>query len=537
MMMKYLLLHFWLFSLLNAVASDSVEASNAKGKIGLTKEERTYLSQKKKIIVCDYAEWMPYIGHEGKKTFGIVYDYYKAFERRIGVPIRFVHKPDIPSCVDMVAEGQADAVVSMGTPNTFAEIALSDEFGEDFVALVTRLNTPFVSDVKTLNGKRVGIVRHYRNMIAYVKKTYPMLQLALVASTKEGLDKVANGELDAFIDIYRIAVYNIQREHIGELKINTKVDPLVMRAHVGLAKENVLLRDIFNKAIANLSAEEKIKMIDRWMRAKEIVRPDYRLLGEIVAVALLLLLGFLYYHLRVHYRQKVLLARQAKLAAMGSMINNIAHQWRQPLSRINSTVTVLKTVGCKNLDEIQCIEKLTLIEENTAYMSDTIEAFMHFFTPGKQKRDCNLHRCMRRALKLAGIEDKPVEVSLKIDKKVSFFTYEEELMQAVLVILNNAMENFKIRSVPHPKIVIRLKATSESIVLVIRDNGGGIAEEERDRIFEPYYTTKFQHEGRGLGLYMAKLLIEESMEGTLQAENKEGGAMFIITIPKEQTDA
>ena len=536
-MIKILLLFFaFQYTLCAEDRNDTLQSDQMK-KIELAQAEKSFLENKKEIIVCDYAEWMPYIGHNKGHTFGIVYDYYKAFEKRIGIPIRFVNMPDIPACVAMVAKGHADAVVSMGTPNTFLEIALSEEFGEDFVALITRLKIPFIGNIKTLEGKKIGVVRHYKNMIAYLHQTYPALQFQMAASTKDGLDKVANGELDAFIDIYRIAAYNIQREHIGELKINTKVSPLIMRAHVGLRKEDVILKNIFNKAIASLSAEEKTRIINHWMRAKEVAKPDYRLIAEIIVAALLILLAFLYYHLRVRYHQKELLDRQAKLAGMGSMINNIAHQWRQPLSRINSNITVLKSLLDSDESQKETIrQKLDSIEENTQYMSDTIEAFMHFFAPGKPKSRCYISHCVHKALNLTGINDKDIEVTVNADKEISLYTYEEELIQVLLIILNNAVDNFKIKSAQNPKIEIQIKSTPERVILSIHDNGGGIAEKETDRIFEPYHTTKFEHEGAGLGLYMAKLLTENSMGGHLIAKNENGGAMFEIILPAGRTN-
>ncbi|WP_294954920.1 ATP-binding protein [Sulfurovum sp.] len=503
-----------------------------------TPEEQAYLSQKKKITVCDYAEWMPYIGHEGNHTFGIVHDYYKAFERRIGVPIRFIHLSDLPACVTMVTQGQADAVVSMGSPNTFSGIALSNEFGEDFVALTTRLKTPFVNNMKMLEGKKVGIIGHYKNMIAYLHQTYPTLQLQTTKSTKDGLDKVANRTLYAFIDIYRIAAYNIRREHIGELKINTKVEPLVMRAHVGLRKNDILLKHIFNKAIADLSTEEKTRMINHWMSAKEVVKADYRLLAEIIAVALLFLLGLLYYHLKVRYRQKTLLEKQAKLAGMGSMINNIAHQWRQPLSRINSNVTVMKSLLDSDDAQKELLEqKLDSIEENTQYMSDTIEDFMHFFHPDKQRTHFSLQACIEKALHLTGIYSKNIEVTLNPNKEIYVNTYRKELTQIILIILNNAIDNFKIKSIADPKIEIHMRRLHGKIILSIQDNGGGIEAKELERIFEPYYTTKFKHEGTGLGLYMAKLLTENSMGGQLRVKNYNNGAYFEIVLFEEKKDA
>ncbi|WP_158298200.1 ATP-binding protein [Sulfurovum sp. NBC37-1] len=518
------------------VADQSIPSNT---KINFTQDEQDYLSKKKEVIVCDYGEWMPYIGHDETHTFGILYDFYKVFASKIGVPMRFVHKPDMEACVTMVTEGEADAVVSLGTPNTFSDIALSHEYGNDFVALVTQLQTPFIRDMKVLNGKAVGIIGHYKNMIAYLHNTYPSLQLQKVDSTADGLAQVAKGELYAFIDIYRIAAYTIRREHVGELKINTKVYPLVMRAHVGLRKEDVLLKSIFNKAIDNLSTAEKTRMIGHWMRAEKVVKPDYRLLIEIVTGALLLLLGFLYYHLKVRYRQKALLEKQAKLAGMGSMISNIAHQWRQPLSRINSNITVMKMLLDSNeAQKEQLTEKLNSIEENTQYMSDTIEDFLHFFHPNKQKTSVLLQACVEKALHLTGIYSKNIKVSINANKESWVYTYEKELIQVILIILNNAMDNFKIKSTSDPKIEISVESHQGKALLSIRDNGGGIEEKEIDRIFEPYYTTKFKHEGTGLGLYMAKLLTENSMGGSLRVKNVKGGALFEIALPKgENKDA
>ena len=161
---------------------------------------------------------------------------------------------------------------------------------------------------------------------------------------------------------------------------------------------------------------------------------------------------------------------------------------------------------------------------------------MHFFTPDKQKSHCHISRCIQKALNLTGLNDKDIEVTVNADKEISLYTYEEELIQVLLIILNNAVDNFKIKSILNPKIEIQIKSTHEQVILSILDNGGGIEEKETDRIFEPYYTTKLEHEGTGLGLYMAKLLTENSMGGHLIAKNENGGAMFEIILPAEQTN-
>jgi len=536
------ILKYIMFSTLLFVYANANSSFKSVNNIEFTQEEQNYISGKKEIRVCDYAEWMPYIGHDKTHTYGILYDYYEAFESRIGIPMQFVHKPNMQACVTMVLQGEADVVVSLGTPNTFSGITLSNEYGNDFVAMVTHLNTPFIRDIKVLEGKEIGVIEHYKNMISYLHKTYPTLEFQKINTTAEGLKKVSNGELYAFIDIYRVAAYAITRTHVGELKINTEVYPLVLRAHVGMREEDVLLKNIFNKAIADLSGGEKTRMIDHWMRAEKVVKMDYRLLAEIILVALLLLLGFIYYHLKQRKQQRLLLEKQTKLASMGSMIGNIAHQWRQPLSRINSNITVMKSLlHTDSVDREFLEKKLNNIEDNTQYMSETIEDFMNYFHPDKEKTHFLLRQCIDKALNLTGISDKDIEVSIIADKEIELYTYKKELTQVILIILNNTIDNFKIKSISAPKIKINFQKVSKKVTLSIHDNGGGIKEKELDRIFEPYYTTKFEHEGTGLGLYMAKMLIENSMNGELRVKNTNNGAFFEIELPvefpKERTNA
>jgi len=525
-------------NILRPVVHNTTASESKNAKIDLTQEEEKYLAGKKEITVCDYANWMPYVGHDKGRTFGIIYDYYKAFEARIGVPIEFVHRSNMLACVSEVTEGKADVVSSLGTPNTFSDISLSDEYGNDFVALVTQLNTPFVRDVKELKDKKVAVIGHYKNMIAYLHQTYPSLKFQITDSTEDGLKEVANGKLYAFIDIYRIAAYNIRREHIGELKINTKIYPLVLRAHVGLRKEDSILKDIFNKAIADVSTEEKRKMIDQWMRAEKIPETNYVLIGEILLFALLVILWLLYRQFKERKRQESMLSKQTKLAGMGTMINNVAHQWRQPLNRINSNIAVINSILHEETVDRNMIEsKMVNIKNSTQYMSDTIEDFSNYFSPNKVQTRFMIEDTLKKALTLMGSRTKDVDIAIGSDREVWVNSFEKEFQQVILIIMNNAIDNFESQSTADPKINITIREDNKQVTLSVQDNGGGIKEKDIDRIFEPYYTTKFANEGTGLGLYMAKMLIESSMGGHLSVKNVNDGACFEIKLAKGKSDA
>jgi signal transduction histidine kinase len=232
-------------------------------------------------------------------------------------------------------------------------------------------------------------------------------------------------------------------------------------------------------------------------------------------------------------QQNLLMAQQARLASMGEMINNIAHQWRQPLHRINSCVAVLHSIQAKNSEHQSHLDtKLKMIEENTKYMSDTIEDFSHFFHPDKVQTDFKLKESIEKSLFLIESRLSSVQVSLRVHKSLTIFSYNKEYQQVLLSILHNALDNFQSHQTLEPKIDIDAIERENDVILTIQDNGGGIQEENLQRVFEPYYTTKFKDEGTGLGLYMAKMIIESSMGGTLEVTNQKGGACFTITLPK-----
>ncbi len=236
--------------------------------------------------------------------------------------------------------------------------------------------------------------------------------------------------------------------------------------------------------------------------------------------------------------QNNFMAHQARLASMGEMINNIAHQWRQPLNRINSCVAVLSSIPNSNSDESQMIEsKIKNIEQNTRYMSDTIEDFANFFHPNKEQTKFTLQDTVQKALALIRSRTGKIKISISSEEEVWVSSFEKEYQQVILSILHNAIDNFEEKATEEPNINIIIKVNHNTPYLCIQDNGGGIDIEDINRIFEPYYTTKFSAEGTGLGLYMAKMIIESSMGGVLKVTNKGNGACFTIEIPKGDADA
>jgi PAS domain S-box-containing protein len=233
--------------------------------------------------------------------------------------------------------------------------------------------------------------------------------------------------------------------------------------------------------------------------------------------------------------QQVILMQQSKLAQMGEMIENIAHQWRQPLAQINSTILVIDTQLTKlGVDNENIEEKLTQIESLTSYMSKTIDDFKNFFHPDKSKqyfqiKDAveNAYDVLKGRLKILNIE-----IAFTIQKDLQINSYKYELQQVILTLLNNAIDAIESQKISQGKIELLAKEFQNDIIITVQDNARGIQSEIVDKVFDPYFTTKHKTQGTGLGLYMAKMIIQSGFDGSLSVVNKKGGACFTIQIPK-----
>lgn len=238
--------------------------------------------------------------------------------------------------------------------------------------------------------------------------------------------------------------------------------------------------------------------------------------------------------LRMELKKKdVQLFHKHKMAQMGEMINTIAHQWRQPLAIINTLVAISKEkLLHKQLDSEDLEQKLSAIEENTAYMSNTIEDFLQFHKPMKNKELFSINTMLKSTLKIIKptLDSASIDVQFYEYNQIEIKGYEREFSQVILALLSNARDELLSRKIVEPWIAVTLEKVDNYFCIYIEDNAGGISEEMILKVFEPYFSTKEQKQGSGLGLYISKMIIETSMEGSIDVKNTENGAQFRIRI-------
>ncbi|MFY4782271.1 cache domain-containing protein [Aliarcobacter butzleri] len=271
------------------------------------------------------------------------------------------------------------------------------------------------------------------------------------------------------------------------------------------------------------------------------------ILGMILIIFLLVASGYVSIFLENKLKEykkeldnkQAILYQQSKMAAMGEMIGNIAHQWRQPLSIITtatSGMVLQKQMGV--LTDEFFFEASNRINTSSQYLSQTIDDFRNFFIPNKEKLKVNLIEIFKKTLDLisAQFSSKDIEIIKNIEG-VEFESYENELIQALINILNNSRDEL-IKKDGERFIFVDAFEKDNFINIIIKDNAGGVIKENLDKIFEPYFTTKYKSQGTGIGLYMTEEIITKHLNGTICVENVEFtynekeyfGAEFTIRI-------
>lgn len=234
-------------------------------------------------------------------------------------------------------------------------------------------------------------------------------------------------------------------------------------------------------------------------------------------------------------KQKVMFW-QSRLASLGEMLANIAHQWRQPLTELGLTLFSLKKAALQNNEqEVQNLyDESKLIIQN---MSTTIDDFTNFFKPTKQKHYFKIAQSINESLSILEKIITKEMISMYTDfEDVEVLGISNELTQVIINLIQNSKDAFLQSSVLIKEINIRVKQEDDFALIEFEDNAGGIKEKEIYKIFEPYFTTKHSSSGTGLGLFMSKMICEQGLNGSIDVKSKKGFTTFTIKIPLQSRD-
>jgi len=240
-------------------------------------------------------------------------------------------------------------------------------------------------------------------------------------------------------------------------------------------------------------------------------------------------------------QQQEVLFQQSKMAAMGEMIGNIAHQWRQPIAIISMWANnIIADIDMEEIEDKNLRKYATKINEQTNHLSQTIDDFRNFFAPNKKQNLFILKNSIDKTMDLlsASFKTHNIEV-IKDIQNIKIVALENELTQAILNIIKNAKDILITLDKDTKKLIfIKVYKQDNSAIIEILDNGGGVPTEIIDKIFDPYFTTKHKSQGTGIGLYMTESIITKHLHGKISVRNieynyedvKYKGAKFTIQL-------
>ncbi len=230
-----------------------------------------------------------------------------------------------------------------------------------------------------------------------------------------------------------------------------------------------------------------------------------------------------------------ILSHQSKLASMGEMIGNIAHQWRQPLTALSSILINIELFFEKGkLTKEKLSNKINEANEQINFMSKTIDDFRNFFSSGKQKEIFNVSVPIKKVENLmsASLSNNDIKLCINIKDNFKLFVYPNEIAQALLNLVSNAKDVILERGIKNGYIKISTFIKDDKQIISIKDNAGGIKASPIEKIYEPYFSTKHATSGTGIGLYMTKTIIEKNNNGKIFVSNNDNGAVFMIAFKK-----
>lgn len=539
----------------------------------LTQEEIAYLERKKEITMCIDPDWMPFEKIQNGKHTGLTSEYIKLFAEKIKKPIILVETISWADSLEKAKVRECDILsLAAKTPEREHYMNFTSSYIEVPIVVATKTGLPFIEDLKQIQTKKLGVVRGY---VFYetLKRKYPGINLIEVASAEDGLAKVQKDKIFGYLDSSVVINYEIQKNYIGILSISGKFQE---HFKLGIATRNDehALHSIFEKAVLSIDSLAKQRLLDKWVKVNYVIKTDYTLVWQVLLFALLIIVIVTYWNMRlkreiikrhaaeaglievndtleqrvaekieeIHHKE-LLLQQQSRLAQMGEMISMIAHQWRQPLSATSgATMAVqtkirLKKYDLENLDEREKFEiyldkKLKDIQRYVKVMTETIDDFRNFFKKERTQVYTDINGPIEKALQIImpHLKIKDIVVVKQLDSMHHIPVYPSEVMQVIINLLKNAADAYDEKGPGDKKIIIHTYDSDKEVKVTLCDHAGGVPAAISERIFDPYFSTKLEKNGTGLGLYMSKMIIEDHHHGTLTLNDQEDGACFVLSF-------
>ena len=528
--------------------------------VTLSLKEKEFL--KNNDIKCiTTGSWGPFNIKENNKITGISIDYWNTILKHIDIKNSCQEVDTFTKVLNQIKNKTADVTISTAITKERLQYA---NFSKSYIsyplAITTRNSENFISNISYLENKKVAVGKDY-TAYEILKYNYPKINLIQVKNINEALKLVSNGEAYAAVDILPVLAHQIAKHEYTNLKI-TGTTEFDFNMRIMVRDDYPELVSIINKSIDLITREERNLIGQKWVSVKYDKNIDTTLLMYILVIVSIIGLFVVYKQsLLKKYNKKLeqkveeevkknrikdrQMLHQSRLAQMGEMISMIAHQWRQPLQAISATTLNIQThIELDKFDLSTQKGKDKFIKfSDTEFnnidlyiesLSETLEDFRNFYKPNKQAELLMVNTPIKTALTIvkASLNSDNIKLIERYYSTVELNLFKNEFIQVILNLIKNSQDSFAENKTINPTITIQTEDLEDGISIEFKDNGAGIKDTIADNIFSPYFSTKGDEKGTGLGLYMSKIIIEEHHKGKFYIKQNEKGISFIIVLLK-----
>ncbi len=526
----------------------------------LSPEEKTYLKGKQRLQICYYEKRKPIEGEGETGPEGIAIDAVQTVGRRLNVNLAFVPTESRQDALEMLRTKHCDVMSSaIQIQDEEGNILFSRPYLRYSMVIVTRKGTQPIGSLREVKQKTCAIFED-NPLLTRLQTKYPNLHVLVEKNMRDALQAVQKGQAD--FTIVPKAIYESwsTRGNCQGLTVSGFA-PMQENVCLAVSKRDPLLLGILNKVIQTTPREAYRAISDKWLRGTVIQKTDYTAVFQMLAVALLIIGGILLAYwkqqkltrhieelnasleekiataLKKNEEQRLMMLHQDRLARMGEMISMIAHQWRQPLNNLALSNQLLISKYIKGTLDDHAIEYFKeSSQKQIRHMSETIDDFRSFNQTDKKKTTFCVQDIVKEMVERTRLlyESFGIIIYYQGETSAQFDGYPNELIHAIQNLMANARDALKEQATSPKEIFIRVYEDSEDIIISVRDNAGGIPEEIRDQIFEPYFSTKDEKNGTGLGLYMTNVIIRDHMASDIVVNHKSDGTEFMIILKRDR---
>jgi two-component system, NarL family, sensor histidine kinase EvgS len=497
--------------------------------ISFTKEEEKYLKNKKFITMCVDPDWEPFEKlDKNDKHVGIAADLIRLISSKLGVEIQVIPTKNWDESIAFSKEKKCDILSFLNeTPKRKEWLNFTKPIFEDPNVIVTRNEFETPKDLSFLENRTIAIPSNTA-MYELFEKDFPNLKIVPVETEAEAFSLVENRKVDMTVRSLIIAAYTIKKENLFNLKIVAQPLKYKNILKIGVLKEDIILKDILNKAINEISKKEQEQIINNHVSIK---LPDnseyfYLLIYSLIFICLIVGIILLWnYELRKkiaieiekNLLQQDLMFQQNKKAELGKLIGNISHQWRDSLTKIGYINLNLRARLLQNKEiPRNFVDKSTLeIEKSLDFMSETMQNFLDYYKPSVNISEFEVYDSIKSALSIIDtkIKNNNMHIEFKGDFDIKIKGIRNEWMQVWINLIINSINISNLRKIENPNIEIRLNKES----IVFEDNCGKIDEELLKELNQQKY--------KGIGIKMSKEIASKNNK-TMIILNGEKGAIF-----------